>query len=119
MFIRARHDDRPCNEVCVVRDHDATFASIQQFVRLKTKTSNFSNVTIGPSCAKAVGRVFDQGDICGVTKRHDGIHVRVMTAHMADDDCVNVRELLFKVFNVDPIIITAFAQNWDAIRMQH
>ena len=109
MFIGARHDDRPGNDIRIMGNQHSAFAGIHQLERLERKTADLaycSDFPIGPQCAEGVRRILDHRNVPCVTKTHDRIHVGSMATHMADDHSLRpVRKFSFEIVQVDPVVL--------------
>ena len=88
-LIRPRHDDTARGNFGVIGDQNATFARVHQFVGLKAEAADLADgadILAMPFGAKAMGGVFDHGNLARIAKCHDRIHIRGMAAHMADQN---------------------------------
>ena len=96
VFVGSGHDDRAGNEVLVVSDQYAAFACIDHLIGLEREAADLANgpdLSVMPQGTQRMSGVFDHRNAGGIAQGHDSIHVRRVTAHMADDNCVHRRKL--------------------------
>ncbi len=123
VFIGARHDYGLGEQIGIIGDENAAFASVDELVRLEGKAADASeraDVLAVPCGSEAVSSVFNDGNIACLTQRHDGVHIGGVAAHMRDDHSANiVCKLGLEIDQIDTIVVTDFTKHRQAVRMDN